>query len=111
MKHINSFFQLAFLSFCLMTFCACGSEPNVSRYMTVEDFNSAQQLAGDMLDDMGYASPKYEASTYYKYVLFDGDKRCEEGGEFCTCSDEIDHISTNDRCIKCGRTWANHEDY
>lgn len=92
-------------------FGSCSSSPKVTRYMTVSDFNAAQEISGSILDDMGYQSKAFRASTYYKYVLFDSNKKCSEGGEFCTCSDYTDEISPNDRCIKCGKSWSQHEEY
>ena len=90
---------------------ACFSTPEVTRYMTVSDFNAAQEISGSILDDMGYPTKVFKASTYYKYVLFDSNKKCPEGGVFCTCSDYTDEISSNDRCLKCGMTWSQHEEY
>ena len=92
-------------------FASCSSSPEVTRYMTVSDFNAAQEISGSILDDMGYPTKVFKASTYYKYVLFDSNKKCPEGGEFCTCSDYTDEISSNDRCLKCGMTWSQHEEY
>ena len=90
---------------------SCSSSPEVTRYMSVSDFNTAQEISGSILDDMGYPTKAFRANTYYKYVLFDGNKKCTEGGDFCTCSDYTDKISSNDHCLKCGKTWTNHEKY
>ena len=105
--------QIRFAIGCAVTLflTACSSSPEVTRYMTVSDFNAAQEISGSILDDMGYQSKAFRASTYYKYVLFDSNKKCSEGGEFCTCSDYTDEISPNDRCIKCGKSWSQHEEY
>lgn len=102
---------LSLLTSALVLLNGCSSEPVVSRYMTVETYNATQEAACEMVSQMGYQPKGYRASTYYKYVLFDGHKKCPEGGEFCTGSHSCDHISPSDRCIKCGQTWDDHENF
>lgn len=98
------------ISFVLLL-SSCSSEPYVTRYMTVGEYNDMQEFSNSIVGGMGYQTKSHKASMYYKYVLFDGHKRCSEGGEFCTQSDSRDHISPNDCCLKCGRTWKNHDEY
>ena len=93
-------------------FCSCTQEPYVSRYMTVEDFNDANEFSSYVINrDFGYQTKCYRASTYYKYVLFDGHKKCSDVEEFCTESDSKDYFSPNSRCIKCKKAWKEHEKY
>lgn len=108
---ILKFFLIPSLIILSGVLASCSSSPEVTRYLPVNDYNAAQEIAGTILDDMGYPNKVFKESTYYKYVLFDSNKKCTEGGEFCTCSDYTDEISSNDRCLKCGKTWSQHEEY
>lgn len=107
----NSILSLVIIMLFTAVCVACGPEPQVSKYSTTESFNATQEVSSEILDEMGYGMDIYYASPYYKYVLSDGNKKCEAGGDFCTSSDQTERIYKSDRCIKCGRTWEEHEDY
>ena len=105
MKRIS----LLLLSIFIVFLSACSSkEPQVTRYMTVREYNEMVELVDYMLEDSGYAPTNRRASTYYKYVLYDDHALCLEGG-FITCSDSKDNIRPDDRCMMCGKTWSAHE--
>lgn len=112
MKNYSIYKTLTILSLIALSgaLASCSSSPEVTRYVTVEEYNRAQEMADYVLIDMGYKAYGYRASTYYDYVLFDDNKKCREGC-FCTASDSYNHISPHDRCVKCGRAWNAHDDY
>ena len=41
---------------------SCSSSLGVTRYMPVSDFNAAQEIAGSILDDMGYPNKVFVKS-------------------------------------------------
>ena len=96
---------------------SCDNEPFVSRYETVESFNSSRKLASDIVHgDLGYERrhEDHYANTYYKYVLFDGNVKCpvvkSANPEFKTESDNQNGpIHKNDICIDCGYKWIEHK--
>lgn len=96
---------------------SCGSEPFVSKTETVEAYNSSIRVASEIVyGELGYEK-RYEehyASTYYKYVLTDGNVKCPVikscSPVFKTESDNPNGpIHVNDICIDCGYTWKEHE--
>lgn len=117
----NKRLSLLIVGFAIVTstfsFTSCGRKPFVSKSQTVESYNSSIRVASEIVhENLGYER-RYEdhyASTYYKYVLTDGNVRCpvtkSASPVFKTESDNPNGpIHVNDICIDCGHTWKEHK--
>lgn len=92
---------------------SCSNEPFVSKTETVESYNSRLRFVSEVSEYESLYENHY-ASTYYKYVLIDGNATCpvikSYNTEFKTESDNYNGpIHVNDICIDCGYTWKEHK--